>query len=298
MAIEHLSPTTSAEKVAEILGRDGACIVDGLADPALLARLNRELVPWIEATAPGTDSFSGRHTRRTGGLVARSEAAREIVQNPLVLDATKALLTGATSFHVHLTQVIAIGPGEPAQMIHRDQWAFDMFPFPNGYEVQCNTIWALTDFTEQNGATRVIPGSHRFDDKLRFEQKDTEPAEMSAGSVLFYTGAIYHGGGANNSDATRMGINLTYARSWLRQEENQYLSVPHEIARDLPDPLLRLLGYARGAYALGYVDDVRDPLDVLKPGRKSSPGLGDPKADRTAEEVARTELRVPSELRR
>jgi ectoine hydroxylase-related dioxygenase (phytanoyl-CoA dioxygenase family) len=275
MAIEHLSPTTSAEKVAEILGRDGACIVDGLADPALLARLKTELVPWIEATAPGTDSFSGRRTRRTGGLVARSEAAREIVQNPLVLDTTKELLTGATSFHVHLTQVIAIGAGEPAQMIHRDQWAFDMFPFPNGYEVQCNTIWALTDFTERNGATRVIPGSHRYDDKLRFEAKDTEPAEMSAGSVLFYTGAIYHGGGANNSDATRMGINITYARSWLRQEENQYLSVPHDVARTLPDSLLRLIGYARGAYALGYVDDVRDPLDALHGRRPKTSALGD-----------------------
>ena len=84
--------------------------------------------------------------------------------------------------------------------------------------------------------------------------------------MLLYTGAIYHGGGPNHSDATRYGLNITYARSWLRQEENQYLSVPLEVARELPEPLLRLMGYQRGAYALGYIDDLRDPLRAL--GRK------------------------------
>jgi len=159
-------------------------------------------------------------------------------------------------------------------MIHRDQWAFDFFPFPTGYEVQCNTIWAMTDFTEENGATRLIPGSHRLEGRREFTQADTVPAEMPAGSVLFYTGSLYHGAGANRSDEVRYGLNITYAVSWLRQEENQYLSVPADVARDLPDPLLRLMGYARGAYALGYVDDMRDPLDVLK-GRSSGVGLGD-----------------------
>ena len=155
---------------------------------------------------------------------------------------------------------------EPAQPIHRDQWAFDFFPFPEGYDVQLNTIWALTDFTEANGATRVVPGSNRGDvDRLgAFDAADTVPAEMSRGSVLVYSGSVHHGGGANTTDETRIGINLTYARSWLRQEENQYLSVPLEVARTLDDDLLRLLGYARGAYALGYVDDGRDPLDVVR----------------------------------
>jgi ectoine hydroxylase-related dioxygenase (phytanoyl-CoA dioxygenase family) len=175
---------------------------------------------------------------------------------------------------LHLTQVIAIGAGEPAQAIHRDQWAFDFFPFPTGYEIQCNTIWAMTDFTERNGATRVVPGSHRSADKLSFGEADTEPAEMPAGSVLFYTGALYHGGGANRSDATRLGVNQTYDVSWLRQEEHQDLSVPADVARTLPEPLLRLMGYARGAYALGYVDDLRDPLEVLL-GRPTEEGFGD-----------------------
>jgi ectoine hydroxylase-related dioxygenase (phytanoyl-CoA dioxygenase family) len=168
-------------------------------------------------------------------------------------------------YQLHLTQVIAIGPGEPAQHIHRDQWAFDFFSFPKGYEVQCNTIWAMTDFTEQNGATRVIPGSNRFDDKLRFKAEDTIPAAMTKGSVLFYSGSVYHGGGANRSSETRIGINLTYNLSWLRQEENQYLAVPMEVAHTLPVELLRLMGYQRGAYALGYVGDLLDPLQVVRP---------------------------------
>jgi ectoine hydroxylase-related dioxygenase (phytanoyl-CoA dioxygenase family) len=121
----------------------------------------------------------------------------------------------------------------------------------------------MNDFTDANGATRVIPGSHRREDRLQFTYADTVPAEMPAGSVLFYTGALYHGGGANRSQEVRHGLNVTYAVSWLRQEENQYLSVPADIARTLPEPLLRVMGYARGAYALGYVDDMRDPLDVL-----------------------------------
>jgi ectoine hydroxylase-related dioxygenase (phytanoyl-CoA dioxygenase family) len=98
---------------------------------------------------------------------------------------------------------------------------------------------------------------------------------MPAGSVLFYTGSLYHGAGANRSSEVRYGANITYAVSWLRQEENQYLSVPAAIARELPDPLLRLMGYAKGAYALGYVDDMRDPLDVLRGTNVAGVGLGD-----------------------
>jgi ectoine hydroxylase-related dioxygenase (phytanoyl-CoA dioxygenase family) len=222
--------------------------------------------PHIDATAKGPDDFSGHNTTRTGALVARSPAARELVMHPLAIGTSRVVLGHATTFQLHLTQIIAIGPGEPAQVVHRDQWGFDFFPFPKGFEVQCNTIWALDDFTEENGATRVIPGSHLYDDKLRFENADTVPAEMSRGSVVFYTGAVYHGGGANRSQGVRRGINITYNLSWLRQEENQYLSCPIEVARGLPKNLLRLMGYARGAYALGYIDDARDPIEAVLPG--------------------------------
>jgi ectoine hydroxylase-related dioxygenase (phytanoyl-CoA dioxygenase family) len=280
MPVPRLTRDAAPEDVTKALEAEGCAIVERLVEPALLDKLREELAPWLEATPFGPDRFSGHRTKRTGGLVARSATARELVMHPLVLGAAKGLLSQATSFQLHLTQVIAIGPGEPMQTIHRDQWAFDFFPFPQGYEVQCNTIWAMTDFTERTGATRVIPGSHRFADRLSFKAEDTEPAEMPKGSVLFYTGSLYHGGGANRSDEVRYGLNITYNVSWLRQEENQYLSVPLEIARTLPEPLQRLIGYQRGAYALGYVDDLRDPIEVLRPDAPKT-GFGDlPRAAR------------------
>jgi ectoine hydroxylase-related dioxygenase (phytanoyl-CoA dioxygenase family) len=265
VTVEHLAASAAPEKVAGILSRDGCCIVDRLVRPEVMSRLRSELAPHFERTEPGRDEFTGKRTRRVGGLIGRSQTARELVENPLVLGAARQVLAHARNFQLHLTQLIAIGPGETPQAIHRDQWAFDFFPFPNGYEVQCNTLWAMSAFDERNGATRVIPGSHLYDDRLEFTEVDTEPAEMEVGSVLLYTGALYHGGGANRTHETRHGVNITYNLAWLRQEENQYLSVPREIATELPESLLRLMGYAKGAYALGYIDDLRDPIEAVRP---------------------------------
>jgi len=274
MPIPRLSNTATGDEVAAALASEGCAIVERLVSPALLDRARGELDAHITATPFGPDDFTGRRTKRTGGLIARSTTCRELITHPLVLATVGNVLQHVTSFQLHLTQLIAIGPGEPGQPIHRDQWAFDFFPFPSGYEVQCNTIWAMTDFTAANGATRVIPGSNRHADRVEYTHDQCDAAEMPAGSVLFYTGALYHGGGANTSNDTRYGVNITYVVSWLRQEENQYLATPPEIARTLPEPLLRLMGYARGAYALGYVDDMRDPLDVLLGGERKL-GLGD-----------------------
>ena len=291
MSIQHLPASASADEIAAALAQEGAAIVDRMATAAAMDKVAEELRPWIDATRFGPDDFSGRRTKRTGGLVGRSQGCRDLVMNPLVLATTKKVLAHAMSFQLHLTQVIAIDPGQPAQPIHRDQWAFDFFPFPKGYEVQCNTLWAMTDFTELNGATRVVPGSNHFEDKLQFREADSVAAEMTRGSILFYTGAVYHGGGANRSDATRVGINITYNVSWLRQEENQYLSVPLEIAKTLPVELLRLMGYARGAYALGYVDDLRDPIEVIRPDLHRS-GLGDEETEKRMRAQAREFLKA------
>jgi hypothetical protein len=266
MGIVHLPADSAAEAVAEVVRSDGAVIVDRLAPLALMDRIADELAPSLAGTPTGPDDFSGTLTRRTGALIARSVASRDLVQHPLALGTTGVVLAHATNYQLHLTQAIAIGPGQGAQPLHRDQWAFDFFPFPTGYEVQCNIIWAQSDFTELNGATRVVLGSNGAADGLTFRPEDTTPAEMRRGSALFYSGSVYHGGGANRSDATRIGLNITYNLAWLRQEENQYLSVPREIAETLPVDLLRLMGYDRGAYALGYIDDLRDPIEAVHPG--------------------------------
>ena len=267
--MRHLPPTATVEAVAEVLGEDGCVVVDDLVAPDVLDRLEAELAPFMAETPYG-DDFSGHRTRRTGGLVARAVSSHQLVMHPTVTGAVGSVLGHATTFQLHLTQVISIEPGQDAQYVHRDQWAFDFFSFPAGYEVTCNTIWAMTDFTAENGGTRLIPGSHRYDDKLSFTDADTEPAEMRKGSVLLYTGALYHGGGPNRSAGVRNGVNITYCVGWLRQEENQYLSVPPDVARELPDDLLRMMGYAPGAYALGYVDDLRDPIAVLRGGGPQS----------------------------
>ncbi len=264
MPIQHLTPDATPDELAAVLAADGCVVIDRLASLVDRKQVMDELEPYMKQTPVGADDFSGRNTTRTGGLIGRSPASRAFVMHPLILATARNVLSYSKSIQLHLTQMIAIGGGSPVQSIHRDQWAFDFFPFPDEFEVQCNTIWAFDDFTEANGATRVIPGSNHFEDRQRFDVSDTEPAEMEAGSVLLYTGRLYHGGGANQTDTTRHGLNLTYNVSWLRQEENQYLSVPREIAVDLDDDLLRLMGYSLGAYALGYVDDSRDPLDALR----------------------------------
>lgn len=271
MTVQHLPPTATADDVAAVIASDGCVVIDRLASPELLDRIDAEMSDHVARTPYGTDDFAGPRTRRTGGLVARSAACRDLVLDELVLGTVDHVLAHVNNYQLHLTQMIRIEPGGPAQVIHRDQWAFDFFTFPTGYQVQCNTIWAATDFTEANGATRVVPGSHLAEDKLRYELADTEPAEMERGSVLLYVGSLYHGGGPNRSDVDRVGVNITYSVGWLRQEENQYLTVPPEIARELPERLQQLLGYSLGAYALGYVDDLRDPLDVLM-GRDNSTG--------------------------
>ncbi len=265
--------------LAAALAADGACIVERLVSTEVTAAVRAELEPWIAATPVGSDDFTGRSTRRTGAIVGRSRTARDLLRHPAVIGTCDIVLDHVTSYQVHLTQAIAIGPDSPAQQIHRDQWAFDFFPFPDGYEVQCNTIWALTDFTEANGATRVVPGSHRAgpDGELRtsYELEDSVPAEMPEGSVLLYTGSVFHGGGPNTSDDTRIGLNLTYNVGFLRQEENQYLTLDQSTIDELDDDLLRLLGFRIGAYALGYVDDLRDPLDVVRGRSDGGSEFGD-----------------------
>ncbi len=185
------------------------------------------------------------------------------------------MLSDATSFQLHLTQIIAIGPGAAAQQIHRDQWAFDFFTFPVGYEVQCNTIWAMTDFTEANGATRVVPGSNLLADKLQFKLEDTEPAEMDEG-----LGAVLHRRRLprwrrqpERRDPLRRQHHLQ-PRPGCAKRRTSTSRFRCEIARELPKDLLRLMGYALGAYALGYIDDVRDPIAAVRPDLARE-GFGD-----------------------
>ena len=172
-----------------------------------------------------------------------------------VLDCARGFLSPhAERIQLHLTQTININPGQGAQYLHRDRLAWGMH-LPREIEPQFNTMWALTDFTAENGATRLVPGSQTWDWEKRAEPEQFCQAEMPKGSVLFYSGSVLHSGGENRSNAARLGLNITYCLGWLRQEENQYLSCPPEIARELDPELQELLGYTQGDYALGYFSD-------------------------------------------
>jgi hypothetical protein len=124
-------------------------------------------IPENDSQSRRGDNFTGKNTRRTGALIARSPASHDLIQHPTILEVTGKLLHRGQSYRLHLTQTIAIGPGSPAQSTHRDEWAFDFFEFPSDHHVQCNMIWAMTDFTEENGATRLIPGSQADPDGPR-----------------------------------------------------------------------------------------------------------------------------------
>ncbi|MDW3216559.1 MAG: phytanoyl-CoA dioxygenase family protein [Ilumatobacteraceae bacterium] len=274
MGLHRLPPDTPVDGISSHLRTHGYAIVEGLADDATLDRLDAEAAPYIDASAAGRDEYDGRHTRRTGQLIERCPTSRELIMHPTVVGTVRAFLDHVTSVQLHLTQIISIEPDETQQKLHRDQMAFDFFPFPPEYHVQCNTMWALTDFTAENGATHIAPGTSAMPDD-EAAVVETAQAEMPRGSVLFYDGKVIHGGGANRSTSVRRGVNITYSVGWVRQEENQYLACSPEVARGLDDELLKMMGYQEGAFALGYVGDQQDPLAVLRGEQRTKLAITD-----------------------
>ncbi|MGB0621429.1 MAG: phytanoyl-CoA dioxygenase family protein [Myxococcota bacterium] len=257
--LTRLARDASATLVCEALDRDGAVIVEGALDPDRIRDLEDELAPFFETARRGTTAFAGFDTQRIGALIARSPTCRALALDPLINDACRDYLgRHADGYQLHFTQAVRIGPGEGAQPLHRDRgvWGGRV---PRSIETQLSTIWAVTDFTETNGATRVVPGSQTWAGDRQPEAGEIVPAEMTAGSVLIYSGTVLHGGGTNSSDSHRLGALLHYTLDWLRQEENQYLSCPPEIAKDLSQPLRALMGYARGNEILGFYSDPVGP---------------------------------------
>lgn len=249
--LETLPATASTDEIITVLSRDGALILKDVLNRDEVDSVLSELMPYIDATDYGRDDFTGRKTTRTGALVARSEGARNMVAHPAIIAAAEKFLKPfCERIQLHLTQVIRIRPDQPKQAIHRDRWAWGTYL--KGIEPQFNTIWAMTDFTKENGATQVCPGSLGWEDSHEPSEDEIGYAEMPAGSVLIYSGGVFHGGGENASNMDRIGVNITYTLGWLRQEENQYLSCPPEIAKTLSPELQALIGYSMGSYALGY----------------------------------------------
>lgn len=242
-------------EVVDAVAADGYAIVRNVVDPETLATIDAELAPHFAAGHSGHESFTGSLTKRFGALVAKSDAVQELILDPTVLAvADHVLLPSCVTYRLHYTGVMQLLPGETNQVLHRDS---SMYPFACPHPpLTVATMWAINDFTAENGGTRLVPGSHLWDSDRAPTADEVATTEMSAGSVLIYVGNLIHGGGRNRSDDVRTGVALHYSMGWLRQEENQYLAVSAERARRLPKRLQELLGYALGSTTFGFVDHI------------------------------------------
>ncbi len=262
MSLQNMFDAESdTQSVAEAVMRDGYAIVSNAIDAAELEAMRSDLRPHLESAHTGHEDFMGSRTKRFGALIAKSEAVQTLLMHPMVLAAAdKALLPHCVRYHVQYTGVMHLEPGEKAQVLHRDT---GLYPFANPCPpMTVATMWAISDFTEENGGTLLVPGSHLWEDARVPEAHEVLATRMPAGSVLMYTGNTLHGGGRNASNAPRTGVALHYSLGWLRQEENQYLAVPAEQARHLPREIREIMGYALGSTHLGFVDHVA-PDDYL-----------------------------------
>ena len=251
----------TVDDVVAALEIDGYCAVEGLLPPDELAAARASLVDVLAATPEGRNDFEGFKTQRVYALFAKTRAFDGPATDPLLLGVLDRVLG---HYQLSAPTGIQIGPGEKAQFLHRDD---SIYPLPPDFpDVVLNTMWALDDFTEANGATRLVPGSHRWTNRQPGPDDEVVHAVMPAGTVLFYVGKIWHGGGANATDRPRLGVILEFAAAWLRAQENHILAVPREVTAELPERLQELLGYNIYPPFVGYVDGrhprrfIREPV--------------------------------------
>lgn len=254
------------DDVLKTLERDGYAVLRGTLSPAGIAAVHAEVGRWLAATPAGRNPFEGFRTQRVYNLAGKSRVFDPLIEHPLVVSLCDAVL--APQYQLSSAVAICLGPGERAQALHHDD---QLFPVPRPRPpLVLSAMWAIDGFTEANGATRVIPGSHRWAGERPDAATPTVPVEMPRGSLLVYVGTLWHGGGANRTDRVRVGVNINYNRGWLRQQENQYLGVPREVAAGLSETMRRLIGYDVHPPFIGYVDGRHPARSLERPrGRKA-----------------------------
>jgi ectoine hydroxylase-related dioxygenase (phytanoyl-CoA dioxygenase family) len=286
VSISRFGASAELDVLLEGLERDGAVIVEGLLSPDVLARVNDEVEAAVDEADPTGPMFNevaqlfhGPFTKQVAGVPGISRTfAVDVMCHPLLLALADAVLSPSCArFQLNVGQILQRGPGSADQWLHRDEavWAFVPKPSP---VLQLASVIALVDFTAANGATRLVPGSHRWPDRDLAMAEQLTPsddqivhAEMPAGSAVIYTGGVIHGGGANTTDVSRRAVHLSYCLGWLRTEENNYLSIPPAVAATLPRQAQEVIGYAvhdaisRGGGYLGMVR-MQDPVELLQRG--------------------------------
>jgi ectoine hydroxylase-related dioxygenase (phytanoyl-CoA dioxygenase family) len=254
-SIPVLTQSDSTTALVPALERDGCAVVTGVADRSTRDAIGRELAPHVERADANaaTDrnnkyfvesaGFYPGNTKRITALVAKSETVRTLITHRLMMSACEAILKpNCASYQLHVSSALVVGPGATAQVVHREDDAYQFFKVPRPNLVLAS-MWAMTDFTASNGATNLVPGSHLWPEGRRARREETVAAEMPAGSVLIWMSGTLHGAGANTSDQWRFGVFLSYSLGWLRQEENQYIDVPPSLALTLSKELRDVIGY-------------------------------------------------------
>lgn len=238
-----------ADKVAA----DGYTIVENAIEPDFVAALHDDLLRLEQelGAAPAKNPFEGANTIRIYNLLVHGELYTRIPLQENILNIVEKVLDRGCL--VSSLSSIAILPGETKQPLHADD---QLIPIPRPHvPLVCNSMWAITDFTEDNGATRVVPGSHKWDKPPHVGAKyESIQAVMPAGSVMVYNGSLWHGGGANHADERRVGIAMNYCAGYIRQQENQQLGIPRQLAATFPRRLQEMIGYSIYAGLIGHID--------------------------------------------
>ena len=232
---------TDALTVLDRLRAQGFVVLHDLVPPALIDRVNHELTPWFDKTPRCHGHFYGWNTTRFGSVLTKAPSTQELAALPDLLSIMDAVLgPNCDWYQLNLSQAVRIHPDSPQQPPHRDE---EMWPTPKSFEHLVNVMWALDDFTEENGATRLWPRSQFGALTREPEPEQAMVAEMPRGSALVFLGSLTHCGGANISGGHRTGLIFSYCLGWLKQYENQFLAYPPDVAKDFPKPLRDLIGY-------------------------------------------------------
>lgn len=271
--LRHVSADTDIKVILETLNNYGCVVIDNLLNEKQINDLNSEISPHLDQTEDCEGDFFGYKTKRISSLFQKSKSCQMMAVLPTITKVMDEFLINeySSQYQINLTQAIAIGPEEEQQVVHRDD---PMFPFKHsGHEAMVNCMWALDDFTEENGATLLVPESHRWErndiidanGSNRLPQEDEfAQATMKKGSVLIYFGSLYHAGGTNlTKDKIRRGIVISYSLGWLKQAENSFLAYPLEVVKTFPEKLQVLLGYFVHTPNLGCVEG-QDPINLIK----------------------------------